>query len=323
MADLGRSDPNDIWINNILSDPMLIAEFLYRYNIVSAPQCPKPQCNAQCSPIRLTSNRDLARNRFPLKWGCSQPHCNGQKSFFSESYLKRAHFPIHIHVRLLYKYYLGRNAVETAQELNVHADTVRVWFGYYRECISHWMQNDFYPNFQFDPRFATQVDEAHFVKKQKYNRGNVGGNFVGRASRKWVLGMTQTETGFIALKHLRNRSGNELIAFIQPMCAMGSVIISDCWGGYMGLNGLGFVHYNINHEVGFVHPFTGYHTNTIEGAWALVRSSFRRFRGIKEEKLQEHLDDFAFRRNVKRMNESVWIKMLLVIGLKQSVVPRP
>ena len=320
MANVDRSEPNDIWLNLLLSDPFLIAQFLYRYRIVSAPACPKGSCNGTCTPIRITSARDHARHRFPVKWQCSEPRCNGQRPFCFGSYLHGTHLSVAMHVRLLYKYYLGRTAGEAAAELNVHVNTVETWFSFYRRCVSNWMQNNFYPNFQFDARFATQVDEAHFIKKQKHNRGNPGGGpFANRASQKWVLGMTQTETKYIALKHVRNRGGPELEAFIGPLCPIGSAIVSDCWGGYMGLNRLGFLHYNVNHEVGFVHPFTGMHTNTMEGAWALVRGHLRKFRGIKEDNLQEYLDDYAFRRNVKQTG-SVWIKLLLVIGAKQSVV---
>ena len=104
---------------------------------------------------------------------------------------------------------------------------------------------------------------------------------------------------------------------------MGSVIISDCWSGYAGLSRLGYLQYNVNHEEGFVHPLTGKHTNTIEGFWALVRGHFRKFRGIKEDKLQQYLDAFAFRRNMNLLGDGVWKKMLLVIGAKQHLIPTP
>ena len=93
--------------------------------------------------------------------------------------------------------------------------------------------------------------------------------------------------------------------------------------GYFGLDTHGYIHWNVIHEDGFVDPLNGHHTNTIEGLWALMRGFFRIFRGIPEGKIQIHLDEFAFRRNMRYTNEGVWLKMLMVIGAMQNLVPKP
>ncbi len=46
-------------------------------------------------------------------------------------------------------------------------------------------------------------------------------------------------------------------------------------------------------------------------------------RGISATDLQIHLDVFAFRRNIRADNDSVWNKLCLVIGEMQSLVSKP
>ena len=88
------------------------------------------------------------------------------------------------------------------------------------------------------------------------------------------------------------------------------------------MNQHGLFHWTVNHSEGFVHPFHGYHTDTIEGLWSLIRSDLRAFRGINEQKLQVHLDVFAFRRNMGMSDDGIWSKLCLVIGKMQHTTSR-
>ena len=103
---------------------------------------------------------------------------------------------------------------------------------------------------------------------------------------------------------------------------LGAVHITDGWKAYFGLNAYGHFHWNLKHNVGFVDPITKWHTNTIEGLWSLIRGDFRRFRGIKPDKLQLFLDEFSFRRNVSLSNDGLWAKLLLAIAKKQNCTQR-
>ena len=97
-----------------------------------------------------------------------------------------------------------------------------------------------------------------------------------------------------------------------------NIPLTDGWRGYLGLDRTGFVHWNVNHAVGFVDPMTGLNTNTVEGLWSLVRGELRKYRGIQQQYLQQYLDEFAFKRNMRLSDEGVWISLLLAIGTKQS-----
>ena len=114
-----------------------------------------------------------------------------------------------------------------------------------------------------------------------------------------------------------------LQSFISEHSQIACVHVTDGWKAYLGLDALGFFHWNLNHSIGFVHELTGFHTNTVEGLWALVRDDLRKFRGIPKQYLQKFLDEFAFRRNMELTEKGLWIKFLLVVGTKQHAASRP
>ena len=103
----------------------------------------------------------------------------------------------------------------------------------------------------------------------------------------------------------------------------GATHVTDGWAAYLGLSNHGYYHWTVNHSEGFVDPYHGYHTNTIEGLWALIRGDLRTSRGIPANKLQLHLDVFAFRRNMSLSNAGLWKNLLLVVGTMQQLVPKP
>ena len=137
------------------------------------------------------------------------------------------------------------------------------------------------------------------------------------------LGGVQRGTGYIALKYVQRRDAVNLQSFMSAVSPIGSCMITDCWRGYLGLDALGYIHWNVNHEDGFVNPLSGMHTNTVEGMWALLRGYLRKYRGIRLEQLQSFLDEFAFRRNMSLHRRGLWSNLMLTIGVKQHVVPLP
>lgn len=68
---------------------------------------------------------------------------------------------------------------------------------------------------------------------------------------------------------VEKRDAKELIPIIKENIAEGSIIHSDCWGAYNGiqqLRGYSYTHHTVNHSKGFKNS-AGIHTNTIESAW--------------------------------------------------------
>ena len=311
---LHNINPNDDWIYQLKEQPLRQAQFLVRYKLAKAPQC--EQCLSHCALRSLQVEWLINRNKLPFRWYCSSLDCNTSYAFLHGSYLNGRRLSIFKHIQLLYKFYLKRNAKAAAKELSVGHDTVKEYFDFFRRCINHYMQNHFYPNFQFTNDFAIEWDEAALSAKQKHNRGRY-------REPVWVLGGVQRTTNYILLKQVNLRNQPTVHGIMCAHSEFGATHITDGWGGYFGLNNYGYSHWTVNHSEGFVDPYHGYHTNTIEGLWALIRGDLRGLRGIKADKLQLHLDVFAFRRNMSMSDDGLWSKLLLVIGSMQSFIDKP
>ena len=66
---------------------------------------------------------------------------------------------------------------------------------------------------------------------------------------------------------VQNRSANTLHEIISRRVAPGSIVHTDLWRGYLGIENLDVVHRTVNHSLYYVDPISGVHTNTIEGWW--------------------------------------------------------
>ena len=163
---------------------------------------------------------------------------------------------------------------------------------------------------------SIEWDEAAICKKQKHHKGSTRPPI-------WALSGVQHGTGFIALEPVAERDADTLQTFIKEHSIVCATHITDGWRAYLGLDAMGYFHWNLNHSIGFVHEFTGFYINTINGLWSLVRDDFRRFRGLQRQRLQSFLDEFAFRRNMKMTDTGLWMKFLLVIGTKQHTTHKP
>ena len=62
-----------------------------------------------------------------------------------------------------------------------------------------------------------------------------------------------------------DRSSETLLPLIAEWCLPGTIIVSDGWPAYSGIEEvLGFKHEVVVHENYFVDPETGIHTNNVE-----------------------------------------------------------
>ena len=69
--------------------------------------------------------------------------------------------------------------------------------------------------------------------------------------------------------------------------------MSDCWRGYNGLEGAGYLHQTVNHSKFYVDPVTGAHTQQIESNWRAMKRRLSRG-GIKQGDLGLHFAEFLW-----------------------------
>jgi hypothetical protein len=106
-----------------------------------------------------------------------------------------------------------------------------------------------------------ELDETK-LGKRKFNRGH-------RVEGVWVFGGVEiTNERKVFLCIVDRRDAHTLRSQILKYVRRGSIIVTDFWRGYLGLEELGYVHHRVNHSEGFVDPISGACTNTIEGTWS-------------------------------------------------------
>lgn len=135
-----------------------------------------------------------------------------------------------------------------------------------------------------------EIDESMFGHKRKYNRGRI-------SKGTWVFGMVERGSGRVLTFRVPNRTRETLVAglvrqFVEP----GTQIISDKFSPYFNLNNVGYIHLTVNHSENIVDPYTGTHSNTIEGLWSQVKRKLKAMNGTLKSKLPGYLDEFNWRK---------------------------
>ena len=115
-------------------------------------------------------------------------------------------------------------------------------------------------NFKLGGRGKTvEIDESVFGNKQKYNRGRV-------SEGQRVFVMVERDTGRSLVFRVPDRQRETLVTrLIREFVEPSTVIVSDKFSPYFNLNDVGYIHLMVNHSENFVDPYTGAHSNTIEG----------------------------------------------------------
>ena len=314
MADwlVDVDEPYDDWVYGMNGNKQRQSRFLVRHNIANPPLC--SDCGHFCSARHISNERELKRNKLPFRWRCANPQCTDETfNFLTDSFISNGKLDTFKYIQLLYKFYLKQDAKTAARQLHINHNTVKKFFAFFRECISKYMQDEWYPSFQFDVSDVLEYDEANLARKHKHHRGN-------RTEPVWVLGGTARQSQYVKFDVVDDRTRPTLHDLILDVAPLGSTVVTDGWRAYMGLSDYGIAHWTVNHARTFVDPWSQQHTNTIEGLWALIRCDLRSLRGIKHNTLQAHLDVFAFRRNLRNTPEGLWSKMCCVIGAMQGRV---
>lgn len=97
---------------------------------------------------------------------------------------------------------------------------------------------------------VVEIDETK-LGKRKYHRGH-------RVEGVWVLGgVERTSERKVFLTVVADRSAQTLCTAITKFVKPGSIIYTDLWKGYGGLEALGFTHMTVNHSETFIDEDTG------------------------------------------------------------------
>ena len=124
------------------------------------------------------------------------------------------------------------------------------------------------------PNIIVEIDESLLVR-HKYWRGRRLRN------QKWVIGgVVRGDIPKYFVERVDRRDRVSLLRVIRRRVAPGSIIITDKWGGYRGLEIIlyeqGYTHIVVNHRLWFVDPITGANTQTVECFWSVLKRVLRK-----------------------------------------------
>ena len=112
-----------------------------------------------------------------------------------------------------------------------------------------------------------------------------------------VFGMVERGTGRALAFRVPNSTRETLVTgLVQKFVEPGTTIISDKFSPYFNLNSVGYIHLMVNHSENFVDPYTGAHSNTIEGVWSQIKRKLKAMNGTVKSKLPSYLDEYNWRK---------------------------
>ena len=190
----------------------------------------------------------------------------------------------------------GISSVQLATELNVTQKTAWFMLQKIRECFG----NDCGAQLEGD----VEVDETYVGGKNKNRHRDKkvkGSQGRSHKDKMPVFGALQRGGRLVALQ-----VGDVTAATIRPIvhavAKKGSTVHSDEWVAYSGLSREGYSHTVVRHGEG-QYVDGGATTNTIEGAWAILkRTVMGTYYHFSRKHAQKYVDEFVFRYNYRKFS---------------------
>ena len=107
-----------------------------------------------------------------------------------------------------------------------------------------------------------------------------------------MFGMLERDTGRSLVFRVPDHRETMVTRLVREFIEPGTVIISDKFSPYFNLNDVGYIHLMVNHSENFIDPYTGAHSNTIEGLLSQVKRKLKAMNGMTKAELPGYLDEF-------------------------------
>lgn len=151
---------------------------------------------------------------------------------------------------------------------------------------------------------TTQVDETFIGGKNKNRHSDKKvENSQGRSVKDKTPVFGMLNNGQVQTEVVKDTKASTLKPIIYSMVQKGSIVVSDEWNAYNGLN-KDFKHEVLKHNDNeFVKG--GFHTNSIEGFWSLLkRGIFGIYHSVSPKHLNRYCDEFSYRYNTRTIADT-------------------
>ena len=169
---------------------------------------------------------------------------------------------------------------------------------------------------------SIEMDESYFGAKRK--RGAKRGRpSPSDTNKQCVVGVVERGVGKgrVIATVANDATKATLHGIAKERILPESVVFTDEYASYNGLEGEGYEHRRINHSAG-VYVLGDVHTNTIEGFWSLVKRGITGvYHNVGRNYLQTYLDEYSFRYNRRDRGNLIFNDVLQRVS--ECAVERP
>lgn len=304
----------------VISSEVVCVNFLRNNGLMGEVDANDP-CH-KCGTEMVEKRRKSRAGEWVPVLRCTKKGCQTTRSVRNESIFHMTDLNDRVNskltlcqiMELLFFFVLEMPIAKTAELTGRAESTVTTWFEMCRNvCTSDLATRQKMVGTDDDP---IQIDESRFAGHRKYHRGRMltgdaapGSedeeaqvqnmrNHGARVDGPWVFGLRQGRDCRYFVVERRDKA--TLIPLIKRECEEGSLIHSDEWPAYKCLPAEGFRHETVNHQVNYVDPTSGAHTQGIERSWLDAKVEIlRKKRGVPLYLLQGHLDFYCWQHKRK------------------------
>ena len=232
--------------------------------------------------------RENANSEDRYYWECPVRHCRKRRSIRAGSIFEDSKVSLAKWLYIIFLWSIEESNKKVSLLSGISLCTVVTLLQKLRDICSLKIMHS---NVKLGGRGKTiEIDESMFGNKRKYNRGRI-------SRGTWVFRMVERGSGRALTFRVPNRTRETLVTgLIQQFVEPGTTIISHKFSPYFNVNHVGYVHLMVNHSENFVDPYTGAHTNTIEGLWSQVKRKLKAMNGTLRSQLPGYLDEFNWRK---------------------------
>ncbi len=152
---------------------------------------------------------------------------------------------------------------------------------------------------------TTQADESFFGGKNKNRHAHKKvKESQGRSVKDKTPVFGLLSDGKVSTEIIPDTKATTLKPIIKSMVEKGAIVVTDEWNGYNGVKN-DFQHEVVKHNANQFVTDSGYHTNSLEGFWSLLkRGIYGIYHSCSAKHLHTYCNEFAYRYNTREATDA-------------------